>query len=169
MRTGGRRRTPQPLITTGARVFGRVSSSVVGAEVSPHLELIILRGSEDDADTCALGAVAAVEAFAFGVPELHVIVDGLYDLDQKVRAFLRCPAFWGLAKEPHHRRHNLAHVSVHDMRITPGVFPSACLPEGGLESITFWESGLRGCLEVGAGEGCCAEGFGAAAGAAGVS
>ena len=38
-----------------------------------------------------------------------------------------------------------------------------------MESITFWESGVGGCLEVGAGEGGCAEGFGAAAGAAGVS
>lgn len=138
-------------------------------EPSPHHELIILGGSENNTDTCALGAVAAVEAFAFGVPELHVIVDGLYDLDQKVRAFLRCPAFWGLAKEPRHRFQGFAHVSVHDMRITPGVCPSACLPEGGLESVAEGESGVGGCLEVGAGEGGCAEGFGAAAGAAGVS
>lgn len=169
MRTEGRRRTPQPLITTGAEAFGTLSSSVVGAEVSPHLELIILRGPEDDADTCALGAVSTVEALAFRMPELHVIVDGLYDLDQKVRAFRRCPAFRGLTKEPRHRVQGFVHVSVHDMRIDPGVCPSACLPEGGLESIAFWESGLRCRLEVGAGEGCCAEGFGAAAGAAGVS
>lgn len=58
----------------------------------PHLGLIFLRGAEDDSDPPALWAVSAVEAFAFGMPNLHVVVDELCDFDQEVRAFLRCPA-----------------------------------------------------------------------------